>query len=119
MMPYKTREARNANNLRRYAAQLSANPALSRQQHQGTLSRRREKLGLQQPTRPMPAACELCGYSNEKRALCYDHNHETNLFRGWICAGCNTAVGRFGDNVAGALRVLAYLRAGEPDGYVQ
>jgi hypothetical protein len=67
---------------------------------------RRRLSGLPEPTRPMPEFCEAgCG----RRAKHLDHCHETGIFRGWLCFDCNTSLGKFGDNLAGILRVVAYL----------
>ena len=57
-------------------------------------------------TRVKPQNCELC---RRKKPLCYDHDHETKKFRGWICAGCNSAIGKLGDNIEGVRRALSYL----------
>ena len=45
--------------------------------------------------RKKPERCEICGAfgSDFKKGLCFDHNHETNEFRGWICMRCNFAIG--------------------------
>lgn len=34
--------------------------------------------------------CEFCGCSEN---LVFDHNHETETFRGWLCDPCNRAYG--------------------------
>lgn len=39
-----------------------------------------------------------------------DHDHETGKVRGLLCHRCNGALGVFGDNIAGIMKVLAYLR---------
>ena len=51
--------------------------------------------------------CECCG--NKEVTLHFDHCHETNVFRGNICEACNTAIGRMGDNLNGALNILRYM----------
>lgn len=53
--------------------------------------------------------CAVCGHADAKRALSVDHDHETGRVRGLLCSGCNAAIGRLGDNVAGLRRALAYL----------
>lgn len=74
-----------------------------------------KKLGLPAPTRPRPLICEACGASPQTRGLHLDHCHETNKFRGWLCAGCNLMLGKMGDNAAGVRRhakqLLKYLEA--------
>jgi Recombination endonuclease VII len=73
----------------------------------------RTYMGLPTPTRPEADNCEVCGgfsFKKGKRAaLCLDHDHVTGAFRGWLCDGCNTGIGRLGDNVAGLARAIAYL----------
>jgi len=39
-----------------------------------------------------------------------DHDHVTGRVRGILCTGCNTALGKLGDNEEGLLRALAYIR---------
>lgn len=56
--------------------------------------------------RECPAVCEVCGAPPGKRALHFDHDHETGKFRGWLCHGCNLALG-FADDDSGRLRALA------------
>ena len=59
----------------------------------------------------LPAECEICGIEPAKneQQLCFDHHHETGAFRGWLCWGCNTALGKFGDNLDGLRKAIAYL----------
>lgn len=56
--------------------------------------------------------CKLCGAhkDNFSYALNVDHCHKTGKIRGLLCGPCNTAIGRFGDDVAGVERVLKYLK---------
>lgn len=42
-----------------------------------------------------------------------DHCHTTGAVRGLLCAGCNSALGRFGDTSEGVQRAVDYLRAFE------
>ena len=42
--------------------------------------------------------------------LCYDHDHVTGEFRGWICYGCNTGLGKLGDTIEGLEKAIAYLK---------
>ena len=39
-----------------------------------------------------------------------DHDHVTDRIRGILCGGCNTAIGKLGDNVEGLERALAYVK---------
>ena len=50
--------------------------------------------------------CPLC---LKRPAVAVDHCHETNKVRGILCHGCNEALGKFGDNLAGAQRVMKYF----------
>lgn len=67
-------------------------------------ARLRHKLSKKAPNKPNH--CECCG---QTKKLCLDHNHKTNLFRGWICDHCNTAIGRLGDDISGVINAVNYL----------
>lgn len=54
--------------------------------------------------------CAICHVAHEDRRLRVDHCHETGAFRGLLCNACNTGLGKLGDDEAGLLRALAYLR---------
>jgi hypothetical protein len=41
-----------------------------------------------------------------------DHDHETKVFRGVLCASCNTGIGHFGDDVVKLSAAIGYLEAG-------
>lgn len=56
--------------------------------------------------REKPDSCEVCG---TKGTICWDHNHETGLFRGWICVNCNVALGLVKDNKEILLKLAKYL----------
>jgi hypothetical protein len=60
-------------------------------------------------TRDRPDHCECCGRAAGSRALALDHCHETGKFRGWLCAACNTSIGKLGDNIEGLKRAIIYL----------
>jgi hypothetical protein len=60
-------------------------------------------------TRSRPDVCECCGEPPRRRALHYDHNHVTGAFRGWLCHGCNVALGAVGDSTDRLERLIAYL----------
>jgi len=65
--------------------------------------------GLPQPTRPMPDNCECCGRPRGEKGLALDHCHISTQFRGWLCTACNTAMGKFGDDIAGLMKAVRYL----------
>ena len=55
-------------------------------------------------------SCDLCGKTGgPPRRYHVDHCHETGRIRGVLCAGCNTGLGKLGDNREGLLRALDYL----------
>ncbi len=45
--------------------------------------------------RKKPKQCEICGAFGR---ICFDHNHDTGEFRGWICHRCNVVLGFVKDN---------------------
>jgi len=66
--------------------------------------------------RKKPDYCEVCGEletatkrGSKKeltRRLCFDHDHNTGNFRGWICNRCNTILG-YAKDTPDVLRKLA------------
>ena len=63
--------------------------------------------GVKGKIRPKPELCEIC---HRKKRLVADHDHETGLFRGWLCHSCNFMLGRFNDDPNVLRRALAYLK---------
>jgi len=55
---------------------------------------------------PKPDKCPICLDADKPLEL--DHCHVTKKFRGWICKTCNSASGRFEDNVEIIKRLLNY-----------
>ena len=60
--------------------------------------------------RPKPINCECCGKFIPNNKPCYDHDHETGQFRGWLCYSCNTGLGKLGDNIEGLEKAIEYLK---------
>lgn len=58
--------------------------------------------------------CAVCRtrevHLNGGRQVHIDHCHQTGKFRGILCSGCNTAIGRLGDTLAGVEAAAKYLR---------
>lgn len=66
--------------------------------------------------RPCPELCEICEKPNSKKGiqnirLCFDHDHKTGQFRGWICSNCNHALGKVKDDPEILRRMIIYLSA--------
>lgn len=59
-----------------------------------------------------PNQCEVCGSIQEgnKNKICWDHDHVTDKFRGWICFRCNFALGLMKDNVELIEALAIYLK---------
>lgn len=57
----------------------------------------------------------LCGICQTRDATCVDHCHTTGKIRGWLCRGCNSALGTLGDDVEGVTRALKYLTCASGD----
>jgi len=57
--------------------------------------------------RKKPEQCEICGAMGQ---ICYDHNHETGQFRGWICTRCNLVLGSVKDNVELLFSMIKYIK---------
>lgn len=61
--------------------------------------------------RVKPSACEVCG--SEGVRIHFDHDHRTGAFRGWLCHGCNLALGLLRDSQWRLLALVDYLNANE------
>ena len=59
---------------------------------------------------PRTDHCECCGEKKDPEQLYLDHCHDTLVFRGWLCNGCNLGLGSLGDNVQALETALNYLR---------
>lgn len=55
-----------------------------------------------------PEVCDCCG--KEGYTLVLDHDHTTDLFRGWLCYRCNSGIGALGDDLEGIGKAETYLR---------
>ena len=56
--------------------------------------------------RKKPEQCELCGSLGQ---ICFDHDHKTGEFRGWICHRCNIVLGLVKDNSELLLVMIKYI----------
>jgi hypothetical protein len=60
--------------------------------------------------RSRPEVCDVCGGAPDQgRALVFDHCHARGHFRGWLCRGCNLALGNAGDDPTRLRRLADYL----------
>ena len=50
--------------------------------------------------------CEVC---YQPCLSCFDHDHETNAFRGWLCRRCNLVLGMVKDNPILLRNLAMYL----------
>lgn len=57
--------------------------------------------------RPRPDTCEIC---NRPGRICFDHDHTTGKFRGWICHKCNAVLGFVNDRVVVLEKMAIYLK---------
>ena len=57
--------------------------------------------------RKKPDSCEICGGGG---IICFDHDHKTGKFRGWICSRCNFTLGNVKDNSELLIALAEYLR---------
>jgi ribosomal protein S8 len=57
-------------------------------------------------------SCYICKEPETvtSRILSVDHDHETNKVRGLLCTNCNTALGKFKDNISFLKRAVEYLQ---------
>jgi hypothetical protein len=68
---------------------------------------KQRKFREKKAARPRPDHCELCGKQSEE--ICFDHCHQTNSFRGWLCHQCNQALGLANDSPELLHKMAQYL----------
>ena len=69
---------------------------------------------------PEGTVCALCKCLPKKgNGMVFDHDHETELFRGYLCNSCNRSMGVLGDDVEGMIKALNYLNKTEKKKIVQ
>jgi sulfur relay (sulfurtransferase) DsrC/TusE family protein len=71
-----------------------------------SVRKRRERLA----GRPKPETCDVC---NRGGRIVFDHCHESDKFRGWICHNCNVILGLADDNITFLEKLIIYLRTAE------
>jgi hypothetical protein len=75
-----------------------------------TYSRRcRTRKKERQAGRPCPIVCEVCRVPSA-RPLHFDHCHNTGVFRGWLCYGCNIALGMVKNSPETLIKLAKYLK---------
>jgi len=52
---------------------------------------------------------EMQGHSLRRKNWVCDHDHETGLFRGWLCHKCNMGLGNLADDVERLQRAIKYI----------
>jgi hypothetical protein len=70
---------------------------------------RRRKKQEELAGRPRPSACEVCGRPTGVKEIAFDHCHRTGRFRGWLCGGCNLAIGNVREDPERLRKLAAYL----------
>jgi hypothetical protein len=56
----------------------------------------------------------LCNQCSTGRRFAVDHDHKTGKIRGLLCAECNTALGKFNDEIERLKSAIRYLEASQP-----
>ena len=57
-----------------------------------------------------PKQCEVCNMSGK---ICFDHDHKSGIFRGWLCNRCNLILGFADDNSNLLISLANYLSKGQ------
>ena len=66
---------------------------------------------------PEGTCCAICKKFNKR--MVFDHCHQKETFRGYLCDPCNRSMGVLGDNIEGLLRCINYLQTTEQKVIVQ
>src|ERR1035438_431670 len=99
----KNREKSNAYARERYAKQKIRPPL------EGAVGA--PKLSIPRVDEVPASLCELCNGVPKGRSgrTCFDHDHETGEFRGWICGRCNLVLGLVKDDTELLDKMIVYL----------
>lgn len=73
------------------------------------LTKKRLNMGWTAETLPNES-CQLCLAPYIKQKVNFDHCHDCEKFRGWICAACNKALGLAQENIETLKRMKIYLQ---------
>ena len=69
---------------------------------------------------PEGTLCCICQEPEKKGdTLVFDHDHLSNVFRGYCHNSCNRSLGVLGDNVEGLIRAINYLNKSEKHKIIQ
>ena len=90
---------------KRYRSECKVCRRIGGKAHSSQAKKLMQELNMQRP--PLGTPCKCCGKKTEM--LVFDHDHQTNKFRGWLCYQCNSAIGNLGDNLAGIKMAEKYL----------
>jgi hypothetical protein len=83
------------------------------------LSKIRVELRKKHGLPPAEYKCPICNRNEDqlkgrggqnRNAWCCDHQHGTNIFRGWLCHDCNKGLGFLGDDPEKCIRAAVYLK---------
>ena len=63
----------------------------------------------------IPELCQVCSAKSKgpTQGICVDHNHNTGEVRGFLCSGCNLALGNANDDPNTLRKLADYLEKGE------
>ena len=73
---------------------------------------RQERRTIRKNAPPRAEHCNNCHRKdgvNKFTRLQADHVHGSSIFRGWLCADCNTGMGKLGDSLEAILQAAIYL----------
>lgn len=103
---------KNPDKIKTYINNRESKPDYKKRQKEGNL-RRNYGLTLEDFNallNKQNCACAICKVGLTFNTANVDHCHSTGKVRGILCRKCNTALGQLGDNEAGLMLAVQYLR---------
>lgn len=103
-----------------FSARVRLYQSRNRRKYAGYQHNQREKKRSANASRPRPDVCESCGQAETTvksggiQLLCFDHCHETGIFRGWLCNTCNTSLGLLRNDPTVIRSLANYLEHNDP-----
>lgn len=93
----RSKEERNAYYRKWYNDNIEVQRAVALKNYRARLEKR--------APRPRPEACELCDTVGK---VVWDHDHDTGVFRGWLCHRCNLLLGTVEKNIPLISKMIKY-----------
>lgn len=108
-------EGRNTDRYKEYTKKYRSQPEYKKRRRAASRARTLARFGFsllqaEEVLRLQDNKCAICGCSEKQYRFRMDHDHSTGKFRGFLCQGCNVALGIFKDSPQILEKALEYIK---------